>query len=303
MILIINQHKGSDTDLERCLDNFVSKAVYPYFYMYLVIDQEPNYKTTEIINNYLKYSDVLTIEQSSENHGLAYSRNASYTHGYKLLLDRGESVSHILLGSTNSLFNVVSLSEDIHGYLSEFKGLTLMDVSYDSSDTIKRNRIGLKNITFSDFFNLDNRPDYSQLISTPVLGGFDVYGKEKYNPEDVLMYKNSIGDQHIVNVINDKLIDAWYNSTGLSKTFSRETVVNNKLGFYNRAKFFIDEYLKGNISLSEDRLRHLTYDLVTLPDEVPIKKYKDTIIEPLITWSINKWVSNKDYDHKLKFIE
>lgn len=300
MILIINQHKGSIINLEAHLNNYL-KMYKQDFYMIMVIDQKTTInERIDLVENYENQNqDKLRFIFNGNNLGLSQSRDIAvrYAINNNLL----SKFTNVIFGCTNSKWEYYldkSLSDDLGKYdipclipCKYIKDLFNRDWDYTK-----------KSINIESYINNDYRPDFTLMFPSKSLMDIQmVCGIEKYYPEEILLYECS--PSRLVSVYDHPLQLAWYNDNGMSKQFSRKTMIENRSGFSKRAEVFLDAYLNNKMLLSSDKLKAYVYDYITLTPKVDVKHYQGTVIEPLLTWALNKWLTNKDYNHKITFIE
>lgn len=300
MILIINQHKGSIINLESHLNNYIEMYKQD-FYMIMVIDQRiTNDDRIDLIENYEnKNLDKLKFIFNGNNLGLSQSRDIAirYAIDNKLL----SKFSNVIFGCTNSRWECYldrSLSDELSKYI--YPCLIPCRYRVDLFDRVWDYTKEL--VDLETYINNDYRPDFTLMFPSSSLVNIErVYKVEKYYPEEILLINCS--PSRWISIFNRSLQLAWYNDDGMSKQFSRKTMIENKGGFHYRAQLLLDLYLDGKIKLSANKLKAYIYDFVTLGEYIDLNWYKDTILEPLVTWALTKWLTNKNYEHKSIFIE
>lgn len=334
MIIIVNQHRGTFNELMDNINNYLKMHSSNKWYQILMVDE-----VTDRPYDYLtKFFDALNstkgdkikVIYKTDDSSNDYMRNGLSQCRWKCMVEAHNKFNVLteldlfLFGCTNSSFEV-KLTDALHDYLVNLaSGYTLIsDCLYPSHDEISKSWTHkfdyYDRVKVEDFINCQNRPDCSIFVPYWLfLKDYDTYeftyspfvnSNEKYNPEDLIWLYGADTSGYIRHIHTIELNDlnkyfqlAWHNNNGMSATFSRKTVLDNKTGFYNRAEVILKLWLNNEFKLESNTLKNLVYDLVTLKT-LDMHKWSGTILEPLITWALNKWISNPNYSHKIKFIE
>lgn len=304
MILIINQHKGSYQELLDSIYNYIDNYDSKKFYQVLRIDGTEGYDESQL--NHIKdlgkiHKDKISIIIDENNIGLSPSRVecVKYAFNNKLIDYSGM----ILFGCTNSRFKF-KLTDYVESLLvSRYPTAILCDYE---NDFMTRSTKLLSNeyVSFSDFISDINKPDFTIMIPTKYASLINCHYDEKYYPEELILYPITKDTNGFIRINKYPLQDAWYNSTGMTKTFSRETMVlPNRKGFFDRAEILLTAWAEGNLNLSMEYLKNLVYDYVTLGDKLNLRIFKNIPLEGILDWALMRWLKNEYYDHTVTFNE
>jgi hypothetical protein len=328
MIVIVNQHKGTFKELIDNINNYLSQWDSNKWYQILTVDWVTD-KSYEFVSSYFNdfnkvHKDKMYVLCSEYKHypkaGLSPSRWNCMIEGYKRFPNMNENDLY-LFGCTNSRFKM-KLTDQLHGWIMGMSTgtVTVVDCKYPSDSKIANSWThefdDVTDIKVDEFINCPNRPDCTILVpfwlfymdyntydleQSPFISMYD----EMYMPEDLIWLFGADKNKcirHIHKIEGSYLQSAWYNNDGMSATFSRATVLDNKTGFHNRAVVLLNRWMKGDLKLTADSLKNLVYDYTTLHN-INLKELDGTILKPLVMWALDKWSSNKEYNHLIKFIE
>lgn len=316
-ILIINQHKGDMKELYDHLDNYIRYWFSDSWYMILVIDQIISESDmNELLRWEHDYSDRFTLVFNGTNLGLTPSRFKAFNKALNSRLFSKNDYQAVYLNSTNSRW-VIDLTDRLaSSILADLDGPTLtlsryiVNEDYNSSkDFINSDSfVGKDMIPFESYIGNSSKREYGLIF--PFDDFKDIYINHnlgcRYEPEEVWLWyacHNHPESNNWLSIYPRVLQEAWYNSNGMTKSFNRQFVLENKKAFLNRAKVFLNAYKDGELTLSMHFLKYLMYDYITLSDSFNPREFQGTLLEAVMKWSMDRWLYNTDYDHKLKFME
>lgn len=316
-ILIINQHKGDMRQLYDHLDNYVRHWFSNSWHMILVIDQLVSESDkNELLRWEHDYSDRLTLVFNGSNLGLTPSRYKAFSKAINNKLFSEKYFQAVYLNSTNSRW-IIDLTDELANdilsrldtpiltlsrYIVNENYNTSKDfINYDSFD-------GHTMIPFESYIGNSSKREYGLMFSFEDFTYIYVnhFLGCRYEPEEVWLWYACCNHQinrKWLHIYPRVLQEAWYNSDGMTKSFNRQFVLDNKKAFLNRASTFFDAYQAGELTLSMYFLKILMYDYVTLSDSFNPREFQGTPLEAVMKWSLDRWLYNSDYDHKLKFME
>lgn len=316
-ILIINQHKGDMKQLYDHLDNYIRHWFSNSWHMILVIDQIVSESDmNELLRWEHDYSDRFTLVFNGTNLGLTPSRYKAFNKALHSMLFSKEYPQAVYLNSTNSRWIVDLTAELADDILSKLDTPIL---------TLSRYIVNENYNTSRDFINNDSFDDHTMIPFESYIGNSSkreyglmfsfedfkyIYANHfldcRYEPEEVWLWyacRNHQTNRKWLHIYPMVLQEAWYNSNGMTKSFNRQFVLENKKAFLNRAKVFLNAYKDGELTLSMHFLKYLMYDYITLSDSFNPREFQGTPLEAVMKWSMDRWLYNTDYDHKLKFME
>jgi len=317
MIYIINQHKGDFNELLNHLDNFIQRCKSDKFKMVLRMDDAFTEDEYKFIESKIKSGNiVLDTHLKNENVGLSKSRFicANALSREYLPEDR------IIFGCTNCLWNT-DLTDELADQILSYKGVLFFDCNYEKDIYPKRTPYN-KIIDFDNYVNDEYKPDYTISIPARFYRFIKYFDGEFYYPEEIIISKvlNELHAEGVLSVNTDpnirnpidifpiKLQDCWYNLKGLSATFNRKSMTRNSKGYFERAVELLNRWCDPtevrHLQLKECKLKALVYDLVTFGTaKQVIKSFEGTTVMGLYWWALQKWITNKNYNHDITFIE
>lgn len=304
MIALIYQHKADYPldELINCLqnirDNLLARSC---FCISIVIDGHLDESSMNRIKKYLWDFRNYELSQTGEHVGISRARIKSVEQVY----DKYKP-SHFLFCCTNSKFTK-PLSFQLYRELVSHKGLTAItyrcnDWLYDRDFSANK----FSKLPIDYFISIQNKPDYLMMVDIENLHLTKPFGKEKYISEEVDWYSQCSKDS-IINILADSFAECWFNSYGLTATNKdnwRQVEIDNSESFYYKAEFFLDKFLKNEIVLNLRQLKDYCSTLVSNHKRpIPFKKYKGTIIEPLLIERLKSWAENENFDNTFKIYE
>jgi len=313
MIYIINQHKGEFSELKTHLLSYKERLKSKRFNMYLRVDcQITDDQAEELYDIAESLPGQLWISRSPDEWGWGLSKcRAECKNAFRNVYPKpGDNKDKILFGCTNCIY-IHDLNDKLADELEKPVLPTLILCKYRNDVYDYRTDWSyIPYISFESYINDDYRPDCTIMIPACYYDHIKYFIGEKYYPEEIILSEilGRMKCDHLA-VIYTRIQEAWYNPNGMSANFNRKFMIENKKGFFKRATELIDKYIGYNpleptINLSNNKLKALVYDLATLgTSEQVLERYQGTIIEPLYWWAVKKWISNKDYKHKIQFIE
>ena len=319
LIGLIYQHYRHFDQLKGCLENLLQKVKCNQFVVSLWIDENLPCDEFYIVNKYCRLLGEKGIKfllgGGNENRGITFARNSAISQflRYADKVDprigkqKDKAIQYIEC-FTNSLWDI-----DLDQYWFErFKqndGMSCYkfrnkDWLFERDDSLEK----FPKVHFSAFQANQSRPDYLHVlkVSEDELKRLDTeYIDCKYTPEDVAWYLHC--NDGYVNMHSEILAVCWFNSDGMTASSfedMREQERNNAIAFYNKAEFFIDLFLQNKYPLTMQMLKFFTSSLVSsCVRSIPLKKYKNTIIFPLLMQRIQDWGLNQEHNNKFYMTE
>lgn len=308
MIYLIYQHCATYpvSELENCLSNIQEKLSVgsDKLRISIVIDGLLTDEINSLLYHY-KHSlpeGVLSYSHTGEHVGITKARNKAVNQIANI-----KPLDKLMFCCTNSKW-IVKIDDNLINYLESCRQLYAFEFKcedwlYDRDNKCSK----FHSLPIDYFLSVQNKPDYLMLVPYYQYSNSQEYYNEKYNPEDIDWYywsKSGDGNIYFRDAI---LCECWFNSYGLTKTGLknwREVELNNPLGFYEKAETFIDAFLRGEIVLNIRQLKDYCSTLVSSHSRsIPFKKYKGTIIEPLLIERLKSWAENEKYNNNFRIYE
>lgn len=130
-----------------------------------------------------------------------------------------------------------------------------------------------------------------------------MYEGEKYAPESGFFLGIALNQNGYCSVSNFCFCIISYSDGGMTSIFSRNSVTDNKRGYYDTTRFILNKFQEGIVTLSHDKLKNLIDNLVTCGDEVPLRYQDSDFITAMLIGRLLKWSTDPNHAHKLKFDE
>lgn len=289
MIGLIYQHHRSIEKLFHCLDNLKEMLVQPNLYVVsLVLDNAYSAREVGLVEKKLKELGCkCNLEAFGTNKGLTVARNKATLNCTEFHCDR------YLHCFTTSIW-LRHLDKELHDSIVNDPS-NLSAFPFDNEDWLfprNENLTGIGEIPIGTFFNTPSKPDYLMSFRRGILD--KEYPNERYTPEDVMWYQSSKG---YINMRSEVLALNWFEDDGMTKSTMhsmREVELNNPEAFYQRARFFIKEFLEGKVALTQRQLKDYLSTLVSNPiHPIPFKELEGTFIYPLLLQRISDWGLNR----------
>lgn len=228
----------------------------------------------------------------SSNQGLTHARYEAIKNAIEAFIPK-----YIMLSNSDDLF-YRKLDREL---------LYEVDDHYLVMFTTLNSRVSTRSVDYSEFINGRYGDMIPMIRVVPNL--LELYPRiigEKYYPEVSLFHKIASLDPNHPNqckIIDNPLCRIEYGSGGMTNSYSRKSVISNRRGYYENARYLLDQYLYNDLPLTITKVKNLVDDLVTCGDSVPLKEFKGTYIEPLLISRLMSWTQNENHNHLVKFIE
>lgn len=319
LIGLIYQHYKHFDQLKGCLENLLEKVKCNQFVVSLWIDEELSHEEIYIVKKYGKLFEEKGIKfilgGGDENRGITFARNNAISQflSYASQVDlnvgkqKHQAIQYI------ECFTTATWDIDLDQYWFErFKQNDGMSCyKFRNKDWLFKRDSSLENfprVPFSAFQANQSRPDYLHVlkVSEHEVERLDTeYPNCKYTPEDVSWYMHC--KDGYVNMHSEVLALNWFNSDGMTASSfedMRKQERANAIAFYKKAEFFIDLFLQNKYPLTMQMLKFFTSSLVSsCIHSVPLKKYQNTIIFPLLMQRIQDWGLNQNYNNNFYMTE
>lgn len=315
MIAIVNQHRGSFDELINHIENYISNVDPNCFHMYLVIDQPYNDDQTSEIKRFQdQHLDKMTVIPHPYNKGLTPSRLTALR---AVESDGIDKYSQVILGCTNCEYIRpldINLATDLESYKNQ---ILIVPCRYNKEGSYTEYEeypawSGVSKVSFGQYLSDYSKPDFTLVFPTVPLIRTIVDYKDRYTPEEIWMYNVLIylnrNDEYInpstlaVWQFNYPFQHAWYNPNGLTKSFDRKFVLENKRSFQARAEILLKAYDLDYISLSRYMLKTYLADYITLSDKFDLSIFSERL-KVMARYEFQHWVEDADIQHYYKFIE
>lgn len=305
MIGLIYQHKGDMASLFNALDNLKDNMKSEEFILSLWLDDAwTEDQEMELQEKLLTMPMRFVFGTDHKNIGITRARNKSV----RQLLDFSKNsykpfkLEQIVYCFTNCKW-MKPLTDQVAAKFYHNKGLSAYKIA--CKDWLFERDFSLDSlgtIPYYTFMANQDRPDYLMVANVKTLCLDEEYEGSKYTPEDMAWYK-TCGPTHMITMIQDELYENWFNEGGLTKTQYAnpgEFEKQNIKAFYAKAEFFIDLFLKDKFPLTNRLLKYFTSSLVSCAEVIPLKKYEDTFIFPLLMQRIKDWGCNQKFKNGFK---
>lgn len=264
-------------------------------------ENAPGVKACIHIDRMLTHTEVITMSQFDEGDTyISCSSNKGLTHA------RYEAIKNAIR-VFNPKYVMLSNSDDLFYRKIDEELLNDVDDHYLVMFTTMNSRVSTRSVDYSEFINGKYGDMIPMIRVVPNL--LEIYPRiqgEKYYPEVSLFHKIASLDPNHPNqcrIIDEPLCNIEYFTGGMTNSYSRKSVISNRKGYYETARYLLSQYLYNNLPLTITKVKNLIDDLVTCGDTIPMKEFKGTYIEPLLINRLMSWTQNESHNHQIKFIE
>lgn len=269
-LCLIIPHYGSVEDLEKKVSNINEKVTSDKVDVVYSFDNDITESDKELIVSQLKDNHYFVTEY--KNRGLTHARYLALEYAFKELNSR--------------LFMFTNSDDMFDNELSDKLVRKIIAMSYKCD--IQYLRVS------EDHYEGDSLIDYMEVFNNTLedlttifnLNDLKLYPKvedESYFPESSFYSLICNTYCYIHEEILGRVI---YSEGGMSNSYTKEFLMKNRIGFLANAQLFLTKYLKGEISLSLNKLKSLIDCIIDLGgnyDFIPKESFLMTILKSRVT--------------------